>query len=88
MVKVVRVNGLPVAEKEDEDEDEDEEEEEDDDVDKDNYQPTADTDSDSDAAEDDYDDSWMGSSRRQTEANGRQTDAEVTFSPELNLSSL
>ena len=80
MVKVVRVNGLPVAEKEDEDEDEDEEEEEDDDVDKDNYQPTADTDSDSDAAEDedDYDDSVDGeqpaSNGSQRPSNGRRSD--------------
>ena len=80
MVKVVRVNGLPVAEKEDEDEDEDEEEEEDDDVDKDNYQPTADTDSDSDAAEDedDYDDSVDGeqpaSNESQRPSNGRRSD--------------
>ena len=80
MVKVVRVNGLPVAEKEDEDEDEDEEEEEDDDVDKDNYQPTADTDSDSDAAEDedDYDDSVDGeqpaSNGCQRPSNGRRSD--------------
>ena len=78
MVKVVRVNGLPVAEKEDEDEDEDEEEEEDDDVDKDNYQPTADTDSDSDAAEDDYDDIVDGeqpaSNGCQRASNGRRSD--------------
>ena len=78
MVKVVRVNGLPVAEKEEEDEDEDEEEEEDDDVDKDNYQPTADTDSESDAAEDDYDYSVDGeqpaSNGCQRPSNGRRSD--------------
>ena len=78
MVKVVRVNGLPVAEKEDEDEDEDEEEEEDDDINKDNYQPTGDTDSDSDAAEDDYDDIVDGeqpaSNGCQRASNGRRSD--------------
>ena len=75
MVKVVRVNGLPVAEKEEEDDDEDED---DDDVNKDNYQPTGDTDSDSDAAEDDYDDSVDGeqpaSNGSQRPSNGRRSD--------------